>query len=321
MPPGTVDPVPPPGLNARGGRPCRGVPRPECDGDGVFLSIVDTGLMPDAAAGHPWLTGVQGTAENPYTTQGDGSTIIVPYAGHGTFVAGVARCMAPKASAYVERAFDIAGANYETMLPASLEDALNRNPDILVFTFCTTTRRDQSLITFDDFFDTRIRYLKGLVVLAPAGNDGHKRRTWPAAYREVLSVGALSANGRDRAHFSNYGKWVDVFAPGQDLINAFPVGYLRVHRASGRGAPEVPRDGQVERDVVLHSRRRRVDRGPDVLDGGERAAGGGFAAAAGRQPGDPRSRRGALPRPGLLRGLRLRALAGASGRRRSGGPE
>ncbi len=107
--------------------------------------------------------------------------------------------MAPKASAYVERAFDIAGANYETMLPASLDDALNRNPDILVFTFCTTTRHDQSLITFDDFFDTRIRYLKGLVVLAPAGNDGHKRRTWPAAYREVLSVGALSANGRDRA--------------------------------------------------------------------------------------------------------------------------
>ena len=78
VPPGTVDPVPPPGLNARGGRPCRGVPRPECDGDGVFLSIVDTGLMPDAAAGHPWLTGVQGAAENPYTTLSDGSTIIVP---------------------------------------------------------------------------------------------------------------------------------------------------------------------------------------------------------------------------------------------------
>ncbi len=224
VPPGTVDPVPPPGLNAHGSHRCRGVPRPECDGDGVFISIVDTGLMPDAAAGHPWLTGVQGAPENPYTTLGDGSTIIVPYAGHGTFVAGVARCMAPKASAYVERAFDIAGADYETMLPASLDDALNRNPDILVFTFCTTTRLDQSLITFDEFFDTRIRYLKGLVVLAPAGNDGRHRRVWPAAYREVLSVGALSANGRDRAYFSNYGKWVDVFAPGQDLINAFPLG-------------------------------------------------------------------------------------------------
>jgi hypothetical protein len=224
VPPGTVDPVPPPGLNARGCRPGGGVYQPECDGAGVFVSIVDTGLIPDAAAAHPWLVGVQGTPEDPYTIGSNGQQIIVPYAGHGTFVAGVARCMAPKVSAYVERAFDIAGANYETMLPGSLEDALNRNPDILVFTFCATTRLDQSLITFDDFYDTRIRFMKGLLVLAPAGNDGQQRPNWPAAYREVLSVGALSANWRDRAHFSNYGRWVDVYAPGQDLINAFPTG-------------------------------------------------------------------------------------------------
>jgi len=223
VPTGTVDPVPAPGLNAHD-CPCRGVPRPECDGHGVFLSIVDTGLLTNADAGHAWLTGVQGAVEDPYTVDNNGNTIIVPYAGHGTFVAGVARCMAPKASAYVERAFDIAGANYETMLPASLTDALNRNPDILVFTFCTATRKDRSLITFDDFYDSRIRYLKGLVVLAPAGNDGKQRPMWPAAYREVLSVGALSANWRDRAYFSNHGRWVDVYAPGQDLINAFPVG-------------------------------------------------------------------------------------------------
>jgi Subtilase family len=224
VPPGTVDPVPPPGSNACGCRSRRGVHRPECDGDGVFLSIVDTGWIPDVVADHPWLVGVDGTTEDPYTVDTNGDTIIVPYAGHGTFVAGVARCMAPKAGAYVERAFNIAGANYETMLPPSLEDALNRNPDILVFTFCTSTRLDQSLITFDDFFDTRIRYMKGLLVVAPAGNDGHSRPMWPAAYREVLSVGALSANWRDRAWFSNYGKWVDVYAPGQDLINAFPTG-------------------------------------------------------------------------------------------------
>jgi Subtilase family len=224
VPPGPVDPVPPPGLNACGGRPCRGVPRPECDGDGVLISIVDTGLIHDLAAATPWLAGVDGAPEDPYETRSDGSTIIVPYAGHGTFGAGVARCMAPKAAAYVERAFDIAGANYETMLPASLDDALNRNPDILEFTFCTTTRLDQSLITFDEFFDTRIRHEKGLVVLAPAGNDNTDRLTWPAAYHEVISVGALSANWRDRAWFSNFGKWVDVYAPGEDLINAFPPG-------------------------------------------------------------------------------------------------
>jgi hypothetical protein len=220
----TVVPVPPPGLNARcGHRPNRGIPPLGCDGDGVKISIVDTGLVSQVATQHSWLAGVAGAPEDPYEDQ-DGERIIVPYAGHGTFVAGVARCMAPMASAYVERAFDIAGANYESMLPASMDDALNRDPDILEFTFCTTSRKDLSLLTFDDFFETRIRYMKGLLVVAPAGNDQSSRLTWPAAYREVLSVGALSTNWRHRAYFSNYGKWVDVYAPGENLVNAFPVG-------------------------------------------------------------------------------------------------
>jgi subtilisin family serine protease len=231
--PAGTDPLPPPGSNGRGCRPCRGVPRPECDGRGASISIVDTGLIEDAAAGHPWLAGVDGV-NDPLTVAAGITT--VPYdAGHGTFVAGVARCMAPKATVYVERAFEFVGANFETDLQPSLEDALSRNPDILQFTFCATTRKDQSLKTFDDFFETRIRYIKGLAVLAPAGNDGKHRRTWPAAYREVISVGALSTSWRDRASFSNYGKWVDVFAPGEDLINAFPSGtYVTVEPPAGQ---------------------------------------------------------------------------------------
>ncbi len=90
--------------------------------------------------------------------------------------------MAPKASVFVERAFDIAGADYETRLASSLEDALDRDPDILVFTFTSATHRDQSLHTFDDLYERRISRTKGLVVLAPAGNDGTSRPMWPAAH-------------------------------------------------------------------------------------------------------------------------------------------
>jgi hypothetical protein len=203
------------------------VPAPDLeadDGDGVAVSIVDTGLMPNAAAGHPWLDGVRGAVENPYTNDGDGDIVIGPYAGHGTFVAGVLRSIAPKASVFVERAFDIAGADYETRVAASLEDALDRDPDILVFTFTTSTHCDQSLHTFDDLYERRIRYVKGLAVLAPAGNEGRSRPMWPAAHPGVIAVGALDADGRNRAAFSNYGRWVDVYAPGENLINAFPHG-------------------------------------------------------------------------------------------------
>ena len=213
VPSGTTEPVPPPSSAAGN------------DGDGVSVSIVDTGLIPNSATGHPWLAGVRGRMENPYAfTDSDGETVIVPYAGHGTFVAGVLRCMAPKASVFVERAFNIAGADYETNLASSLEDALDRNPDILVFTFTSATHRDQSLHTFDELYERRIRGIKGLVVLAPAGNDGSSRPMWPAAHPGVIAVGALAANGRDRADFSGFGGWVDVYAPGEDLINAFPEG-------------------------------------------------------------------------------------------------
>jgi Subtilase family len=229
VPRGTVTPFPTPGFDAGC---CQGhcIPRPGCDGEGVFVSVVDTGLLRDVAIGHPWLVGVQGREEYPIARNG----YLRPYAGHGTFVAGCLRCAAPKASVFVEKGFEItvggeivdspSGSTFESDLAKSLEDALDRSPDVLVFTFTTSNRQNQSLHTFDDIYERRIRDLKGLVVVAPAGNDGQRRPMFPAAYPWVVSVGALSASWRDRAYFSNFGGWVDVFAPGQDLVNAFPEG-------------------------------------------------------------------------------------------------
>jgi hypothetical protein len=217
VPPATATPFPAPAVD---------VPSGQCDGAGVSVSIVDTGLLEGAATTyHSWLAGVSGTREDPYDPN---SGLIRPYAGHGTFVAGCLRCMAPQAGVFVVMGFESGTGKFESDLEPVLEAALDAKPDIYVFTFVSSTRHDRSLKTFDDLYNRRIQHIPGLVVIVPAGNDGTSRRMWPAAYSWAVSVGALSASWRHRAHFSNYGvpgdEWVDVYTPGEDLVNAFAVG-------------------------------------------------------------------------------------------------
>jgi serine protease len=56
---------------------------------------------------------------------------------------------------------------------------------------------------------------KGVVVVASAGNEGRSSVSFPAAYRDVVAVGALSRD-KTRAYYSNYGKALDLVAPGGD---------------------------------------------------------------------------------------------------------
>ena len=62
-------------------------------GEGVSIYVADTGLLPGAQSSYSWLTGVVGDPDPLAPAPG---AVIPPYAGHGTFIAGVARCMAPR---------------------------------------------------------------------------------------------------------------------------------------------------------------------------------------------------------------------------------
>ncbi len=211
-----TEPVPPP----PGALPLPGVSRSRCDGRCTLVAVVDGGLVPDAPATHPWMHGVTG---DPDPLSPDGGPVGL-YGGHGTFIASIIRAMAPRAGVRVAGVLKPVGAAYESVVVAALLRVLDWAPDVISLSAGTHTWNSGGLLSFHVFVDGPLSERPGTVLVAAAGNDGADWKFSPAEMAPVIGVGALGARGDVRASFSDYGDWVKVYAPGQDLVHAFGSG-------------------------------------------------------------------------------------------------
>ena len=201
---------------------------------GVRIGVSDTGLQPgyDDTSQYPWLADVRGQEEQlgptlstglPHgPTSSTGLQSIPQYAGHGTFVAGVAKCMAPTAAVHVNDHFTMSGGELEHVIIQKLEELIQgeQPADLISLSAGTYTRRGWTPLAFSEFHERN----PGITLVAAAGNDSTNRRFYPAAFDWVVGVGALGTDQRHRAWFSNYGDWVDVYALGEGMVNAYATG-------------------------------------------------------------------------------------------------
>jgi hypothetical protein len=190
-------------------------------GAGVVIGVCDTGLLADIASAS-WLDNITVAAADV-----DQLGLLLPsglydiprYCGHGTFIAGVARCEAPEATVSVSNDY-IQGGLRETTIVAKLQALIARQPapQVVNLSAGSYARKDWPLLSFSAF------ECGGITLTCAAGNDGTHRKFWPAAFDWAVAVGALGADRRHRAWFSNYGDWVDVYTLGEGLVNAFATG-------------------------------------------------------------------------------------------------
>jgi len=185
------------------------------DGKGVRIAVLDTGMFD-----HEWLTAVQRApnSNDVWDVESDGYGDAE--AGHGMFIAGLIAQVAPAASVYVVKVLDSHGLGDDVTVAAAMEQ-LPQDVDIVSLSLGGYTDGDAGPLAIANAL--RIMRKQRGAVVAAAGNWGAPRPFWPAAFKQVLAIGAVENRKGQwaRASYSNHGWWVDAAARGTNLQSTF----------------------------------------------------------------------------------------------------
>lgn len=184
-------------------------------GRGVTVAVVDTGVdprhedLPKLLRGRDFVSGDNDASDAN---------------GHGTFVAGVI-------AAKRDNGRGIAGVSRASILPVRVLNARGSGRDSDIsrgIRWAASNGADIINLSLGGGRSSRIlkdavRYAtrKGALVVAASGNSGGTRPMYPAAYSQAVAVGATDLNDR-MTWFTDHGPWLDVVAPGVDIVSTIP---------------------------------------------------------------------------------------------------
>ncbi|GAA1870790.1 S8 family serine peptidase [Pseudonocardia ailaonensis] len=204
-----------------GPEPTDGVARvapPQVGGD-PLVAVIDTGVNTEGR-GDDWLAGLQNDGNKDLLDVFGDDQELDFAAGHGTFVAGVVQQVAPAAPIRVYKALNSDGMGSEVAVAEAIVQAAADGAKVVNLSLGTRTLDDQPPVAIDVALEV---IPADVVVVAAAGNYGDERPVWPAAFRQVVSVAALSATGQG-SPWSTRGFWVDLSVVGEGIVSTYVQG-------------------------------------------------------------------------------------------------
>ncbi len=156
--------------------------------------------------------------------------------GHGTHVAGLISGMgcgvSPGAELYALKILDGKGSGGEANAIAAIEWAVLNGLDLVNMSFGSSigSAAFQRMIN--------VASMKGLSMVAAAGNDGGYYASYPAAFENVIAVAAVDKN-LQHAEFSNIFPANDISAPGVGITSSYLNGTYAVLDGTSMACPLV----------------------------------------------------------------------------------
>jgi thermitase len=145
--------------------------------------------------------------------------------GHGTHIAGIAGAvtnngigvagLAWNCKLLAIKCLNSEGKETDDSCARAVQYAADYGADVINMSWGGTDH-SETLKTACDY-----AYNRGCLLVAAAGNDGEDVKYYPAAYSNVIAVAATDSSDK-KAWFSNYGDWIDVAAPGDDIYSTEP---------------------------------------------------------------------------------------------------
>jgi subtilisin family serine protease len=176
---------------------------------------------------------------NGYDDDGDWLSNIYTY--HGTHVAGIV-------GASMDNAIGIAGLSRVSLMAVKVMNDSGEGTDVTVANGVRwATDNGADIITMSLGVDgvstplqNAISYAssRNVVMVAAAGNEGMSVISYPAAFPQVIGVGATDSLDR-RASFSNFGAGLDVMAPGVGIFSTQGGGSYQELSGTSAAAPHV----------------------------------------------------------------------------------